>query len=194
MRDVNDVNGKELKEAIKGLNAILPKDQQINMFGMTKVDMFKAFADKTEYIAQNLTDLVEKIPQEVVNFYNINVSESAKTEEPTAEAVTKAAEGAPAGGEAKPKKEKKVKEPKPAKEKKPQVERTKYGHAVNAEAGKIDIALIAGGTIDSIMESLGLRRARIKSHMYHLKRVKNVNVSYDETTGVYKIVDTPAAQ
>jgi len=204
MKEAGQLNSKELRAVIKDLNEILPKDSRINMFGMSKVEMFQAFVSKIELIAKDEPELAEKFPENAINFYNANVSEADEEPEDKTEGTDDESEDSKekekkAKAEEKKKEKKKVKdkkekEKKEPKEKKEAVERTAWGHQVTKQAGMIDLALMEGNTMEDIMEKTGLRKGRIGSHMNHLVKKKGATIAFSEEDGVYKLPEAPPAE
>lgn len=79
-----------------------------------------------------------------------------------------------------------VKPPKEKKAKKGGGEaRTQFGHLVSAISGKIDLELMKGGKLEEIATAVGTDVGRVKSHMKHLEKDKEVKIS--ETDGVLKV-------
>jgi len=81
---------------------------------------------------------------------------------------------------AKAEKPAKVKAEKPAKVKAEKgaapEEKTKYNHRVSSEGGRIDAALLKGGTMEDIIASTGLSKSRIGAHIKHLVEVHEINL------------------
>ncbi len=48
-------------------------------------------------------------------------------------------------------------------------------------SGQLDDALYDGGTVQEIMENLGIKRARVMSHIKHL--INDLSIGIEETEG-----------
>ena len=105
------------------------------------------------------------------------------------ESPVKRKRGRPASKEPKEKKETPPKDPNAPKRKPPERKGPKgpFGSFLDGQAGKIEVALAEGGTIEDIMEAAGASRARIASHIRYLKEKKNIEVVKGED-GIYKVV------
>lgn len=61
-----------------------------------------------------------------------------------------------------------------------------YGHREGTQAAKIDTLFEAGTTIENAAKVVGVKQSRIKSHLYHLQKKKNLAIEVDNN-GVYKV-------
>ena len=61
-----------------------------------------------------------------------------------------------------------------------------YGHKLGTQAAKIDDLLNVGTTMENAVEVVGVNKSRIKSHLYHLQKKKNLVIEVNDA-GIYKV-------
>ena len=203
-----NVSYKELKEAVKALNGL--EIEELNVLrsvGVKRAILEQQFIEEVEKIADEYED---NLPDIVVNVFNtileaeLNPEDAEDAEEPEEAAesepeekpekkTTRKAKAQPKKAEkAQPKKEKpkKAKKAEPKPEPKPEAKpkkiakdapRSRYGHIASALSGMLDEALYEGGSVAEIMKGLGIKRARVMSHIKHLLNDRGLTVN--ETPG-----------
>ena len=134
-------------------------------------DLIKQFTDIVEGMAH--AGSPDKIPVEAIPLYN-DIYETATKDS--------GAKAKPAKTAKEPKPPKPAKEPKPPKEKKEpkKVEKSRYGHIVGSQAAKIDDMLFEGITIKAAAEKLGVKNARIISHIMEIAEKSTDTILYAE--------------
>ena len=211
MKELDKVEQSVLRDAIRDLNNSGLIDKPIKMVGVKKEVLIKSFTDAVENVPDEKST---KIPNSAVNLYNDLFEDEAEEapkedevpedeipedeapedepkdeKEKQGESPVKRKRGRPASKEPKEKKEKPPKDPNAPKRKPPERKGPKgpFGSFLDGQAGKIEVALAEGGTIEDIMEAAGASRARIASHIRYLKEKKNIEVVKGED-GIYKVV------
>jgi outer membrane biosynthesis protein TonB len=207
MKDLDKVDQSEMREAIRDLNGSGLVTASIKVVGVKKEVLVKQFTDAVEGVPDDQTT---KLPASVVKLYNFLYEDEDETpadpeeavepeeeeipdpeptvdkEEEQGESPVKGKRGRPAK-EPKEKKEKKPRDPNAPKRIPPKREGPKgpFGSFLDSQAGKIEVALAEGGSIETIMEASGASRARIASHIRYLKEKKSIVITKGED-GVYK--------
>jgi hypothetical protein len=166
-------------------------DEQSTKIPSSAVNLYNdLFEDEAEEPVKE-DEVPEDEKEEVVPEDEVPEDEKEEVvkEEVQGESPIKGKRGRPVSKEPKEKKEKPPKDPNAPKRKPPERKGPKgpFGSFLDSQAGKIEVALAEGGTLEDIMEVAGASRARIASHIRYLKEKKNIEVVKGED-GVYKAV------
>jgi biotin operon repressor len=186
-----------LKSMTKALNtATYTKDgeqvpflaKKVKTIAVTKEGLAKAFDEAVQGID---ADVVNDLPEEIIDYYNENFVEEAGE---GAEAAGEGAEASPE--EAKPPKAekspnpKKEKAEKPAKEKKPKkdIPLSCFGHQVGSQAAALDDLIAPGKAIslDDLSKKSGRSPLGVKSHIKHLQDARGLTIN--EKDGMYQLI------
>jgi hypothetical protein len=189
------INLDELKKFATELNKLVHEGTGAPFLSGKKI---KTIAVSKEQLAQGFDEAIRRIddeiindlPEEIINFYNEYFSEATEEEasgaEEEASGAEEGAEGtegaaiAPAPAE-KPEKEKRTKKEKVEKPKKEKVEKPKkekkeveksvFGHKLGSQAAMLDDLLKDGNetTIKELSEKSGRSELGVKSHIKHLE-------------------------
>jgi hypothetical protein len=199
------ISFKELRDAVKALNNMEIEDlNTLRSVGVKRVILEQQFIEEVERLAPNHED---DFPDEVVNVFNALIADG-ETDSGDTEGEGEGEEGEGEEGEgeegegedeeegehkgkgkgkgkgkAKGKakgKEVKAKDKSTPKAKK-ESPRSRYGHIQSAMSGQLDDALFEGGTVQEIMDDLGIKRARVMSHIKHL--ANDLSIAIEETEG-----------
>lgn len=182
-----EVTFKQLREAVKALNAMEVEDLNVlRTVGVKKVILEQQFIEEVEKLApdheDSFPDVVVKVFNDLIsdddedNGDDANDGEGEDAGEDAGEDEKPAGKKAAGKGKAKAKGKDKAKaEPKANKES----PRSRYGHIQSAMSGKLDDALFKGGTVQEIMDNLGIKRARVMSHIKHL--INDLSIGIKET-------------
>jgi hypothetical protein len=188
------ISYKELKDAVKALNALDIEDLNVlRSVGVKRTILEQQFIEEVERIAE---DNEEILPDEVITVFNSLIGDENAKEPEEEEAVEEEAveeEVEPEEEEVEEEEAPKKKAPRKAKpspaakpEKKEKAEkkgakRSRYNHIQDALSGKLDDLLYQGDTVTDIMDELGLTRSRVMSHIKHLVNDRGLTVK--ETPG-----------
>lgn len=183
------INLDELKKFAGELNKLVHEKsgepfltgKKIKTIAVSKEQLAQGFDEAIRGIND---DIINDLPEEIINFYNTYFSEASEEEAAGAEAGEgEAGEGEAEGAEApaapeKEKKGKKEKEKKPPKEKKEKVKKEKkeveksvFGHKLGSQAAALDDLLKDGNetTIKELSDKSGRSELGVKSHIKHLE-------------------------
>jgi len=202
------VTYKELKDAVKALNALEIEDLNVlRSVGVKRTILEQQFIEEVERVAEANEDL---LPDEVVVVFNALIGSDDNAEEPKGKESEEAPEEEPEAPEEEPEEaaeepeEPEEEEPKPkgtSRKQKPKTQpaakakakikettqakkdskRSRYNHLQEALSGQLDDMLYDGGTVIEIMDTLDLTRSRVMSHIKHLINDRGLTVS--ETSG-----------
>ena len=202
------ISFKELRDAVKALNSMEIEDlNTLRSVGVKRVILEQQFIEEVERLAPNHED---DFPDEVVNVFNALIADG-ETDSGDTEGEGEGEEGEGEEGEGEGEgegeeegeykddykgkgkgkskgkgkgkakgKEVKTKDKSTPKAKK-ESPRSRYGHIQAAMSGQLDDALYDGGTVQEIMENLGIKRARVMSHIKHL--INDLSIGIEETEG-----------
>jgi hypothetical protein len=195
--DLAKLDFEVLKEMAKELNkATYDKDGAATLFlakklktiAVTKELLATAFDAAIQGIVE--AELADKLPEEIIDYYNENFVDEEGAE------AEKAAEPAPAKEKTTakaPVKEKAAAAPKaekPAKEKKVKaaVELSCFGHKIGSQAAALDDLLAPGKPIS--LEELSKKSGRsllgVKSHIKHLQDARKLVIESKDGTYTFK--------
>ena len=158
------------------------KGKKLKTIAISKEDLAKNFDAAIKSIED---EVVNGLPEEIIDFYNEYFAEEEKPEEKPPE---KPAEKPPEKPPEKPAKtEKPAKAEKPPKEKKT-VELSVFGHKLGTQASALDDLLNAGASIslDELSKKSGRSALGVKGHIKHLRDSRGLKI--EEKDGMYKLV------
>jgi hypothetical protein len=184
-----------LKEMAKRLNTLtyqkdgaeVPYIKKIKVVAVSKEGLAKAFDAAVQGID---ADVINTLPEDMIDFYNANFVEEGEAAEGTAETAAAAPAGAAAPAPEKEKKEKAKKEPKPPKEKKEKKEipLSCFGHQVGSQAAALDDLFNTGNafTLEELSTKSGRSVLGVKSHIKHLQEARSLTIG--EKDGKFQLV------
>jgi hypothetical protein len=65
--------------------------------------------------------------------------------------------------------------------------KSRYGHRVNSQSGKLDELFFKGATIKAAAKVIGSTETRVKSHIHHLKKNCGVTIQESKKGGTFKV-------
>lgn len=175
MKPIKEIEMGDLRSAVKALNDSGLLAEKIRVAGVKKEEIVKQFTDNLEALGEKV-----ELPAPVVDFYNILYADEAEDLEPSSDPEPEKEE------EPEPK-EKKEEQPKAERKKETRkpMEKSCYGHRVGSQAGALDDLLYTGATMDEMVKAVGSTRARVGTHIQHLKQKRGLEITNEG--GVYKV-------
>ena len=206
--DLAKVNFDQLKEMSVALNTAKYEDaegdevsfykgKKLKTIAISKEDLVKAFDEAIKSIDE---DVVNDLPEDIIDFYN----ELFAAEEGEATPAAEEGEATPAASDPGDKKaEESTKTEKPAKKTKKPVKKTEksekkkkepvelsvYGHKLDTQAAALDDLIATGKAIS--LEELAKKSGRsvlgVKGHIKHLRDSRGLKIN--EKNGMYQLVE-----
>ena len=172
MKDLEDIKMGDLRSAVKALNDTGLLEEKIRVAGIKKEEIVEKFTKAIEGFEEGA-----ELPAVVIDFYSDLYADEIE-EEPEKEEKEEKKEKVT-------KKDKKTTD-KEKKETRKTGKKSRYGHAEGSQAAQLDDLLYKGATLEEMMEAIDSTKARVNSHIYHLKTKKELNIVKNKE-GKYKV-------